>query len=91
MGALSYVTIEITDCDGNLVQKCDSELEFKVSGGGSLLALGNGNPKTEEKFTGSRYSTYQGRAMAVICSSGKEGDICLTVSGGNLPDAIKYL
>ena len=43
-GDLSYVTVEIIDADGNVVNNASTNVYFTVSGAGTLLAVGQRKP-----------------------------------------------
>jgi beta-galactosidase len=86
-GDLSYIAVEIVDDEGSLVRSADQTLTFAVSGPGSLLAVGNADPKSEEAFTGSCRSTFEGRALAVVRADGAPGDITLSVFAEGLTAA----
>jgi len=70
-----------------VVHNADNELFFTVCGVGSLLAVGNGNPVSEEMYVGNRRRVHEGRAMAVVRASGEAGEILLTVSAEGLRPA----
>lgn len=84
-GDLSYVTVELEDTQGNIVGNADNEIHFSVCGVGSLLAVGSGNPVSEEMYVGNVRKAYQGRAMVVIRADGKAGDIVLTAVSDGIP------
>ena len=86
-GDLSYITVELLDAEGNLVPNADLLLYFTAYGPGSVLAVGNGNPLSEEKYVGNQRRIYEGRAMAVIRSNGEAGQIVLTVSAEGIRPA----
>jgi beta-galactosidase len=50
-----------------------------VDGPGVLQGLGSANPVTEESFTDSTCTTFDGRALAVIRPTG-EGSITVTIT-----------
>ena len=54
--------------------------------GGRLLAVGSGNPCTEENFSGTR-ETFDGIAMACVRAPRTPGEIILTVEAEGLPSA----
>ncbi|WP_107821555.1 sugar-binding domain-containing protein [Mangrovibacterium marinum] len=83
---LSYVTVEVTDEDGNLVPNAANELEFFVSGEGSIAGLGNANLKDTEQYVASRCSAWKGQALAVLKSSKEPGALKLTVSSPGLQE-----
>lgn len=52
-------------------------LSVRVTGG-ELLAFGSANPRTEERFHEGEYTTYYGRALAVVRCGG-QGKLEITV------------
>lgn len=65
LNEIVYVKVRISDSDGIIESNDDSTIKLKVVGG-DLLGFGSGNPRSEEKFTTGEYTTYYGRALAVI-------------------------
>jgi beta-galactosidase len=59
------------DADGALHLSCDREIEVEVDGPGVLQALGSANPATEEVFTGTSCTTFDGRALAIVRPTGQ--------------------
>lgn len=44
VGDTAIINISITDEDGNIVPTADNKIKFEVSGNGSFIGCGNGNP-----------------------------------------------
>lgn len=86
-GDLSYVTVELVDAAGNICHNAANTIYFTVHGAGSIVAVGNSNPVSEEKYIGNQRRVYEGRAMVVIRSSGEPGDIVLTAAADGIPPA----
>ena len=84
-GDLSYVTVEILDAEGNLVQDACNNIYFTIEGTGSLLAVGSGNPVTEEMYVGNQRKVHEGRAMVVVRSGDEVGNIILTAAADGIP------
>ena len=84
---LSYIAVEITDAQGNLVPNADNRMEFKISGAGVIAGLDNANLKDTDSYHDTTRKAWNGRAMAVIKSTKAKGDITLIVSSPTLPDA----
>ncbi|MGB9718622.1 MAG: hypothetical protein ACPL4E_09340 [Thermoproteota archaeon] len=51
----------------------------------SIVAVGNSNPVSEGKYIGNQRRVHEGRAMAVIRSSGEPGEIVLTAAADGIP------
>jgi beta-galactosidase len=77
---LAYISVHITDSAGITKMLDERTVTVEVDGAGTLAAVGSGNPVTEETFTGSSYTTYQGRMIAIVRSNGKKGTIKVKVS-----------
>ena len=78
--SLCYIPVELMDENKNVVPDQDMVLTAKVTGKGELLGFGSGRPVTDENYTGGTFTTYRGRALAVIRSGYETGDITLTVT-----------
>jgi beta-galactosidase len=74
---LSYVTVEVLDAAGQVCSDADNVISFSVVGEGSLLAVGSGNPVNTESYRGAQHKAFRGRCLAVVKSSGKQGEIRL--------------
>ena len=81
---LSYITVEITDKDGNLCPNAQLLLFFKTQGEGSLKALCNGDPTDLTSFASNYMKVFNGKMVATICSDKIAGKIKLVVSGERL-------
>lgn len=85
--SLIYVTAELIDADGNVVPVDDREIEFSISGPGSIIASGSADLTDKIKYTSPRHSTWKGRAMSVVKSTHKPGRINLSAHATGLPTA----
>ncbi len=80
-GEIVYIPVSITDADGVVESNADSAAAVTVEGG-ELLAFGSANPRTEERFDAGKYTTYYGRALAVVRMG--VGDLTVTASDGKM-------
>lgn len=86
---LAYVAIELRDDAGVLAADAVAEVTVGVSGAGTLAGMCSANPSTEERFTGSTWATFDGRALAVV-EAGGHGEIEVTVSApGHSPAVVR--
>ncbi len=85
--SLCYVHAEVLDGDGNIVPDAEVALTAEAEGAAALMGFGSGNPITEENYTHGRFTSYQGRALAVLRSGGEAGEACLTVRGEGIGSA----
>ena len=77
---VAYVNISIQDENKIVESNSDRKLSVEVEGG-ELLGFGSANPCTKEEFTDGSYTTYFGRAQAVI-RVGEDGHALLKVFDG---------
>ena len=81
---LTYVTIELTDKNGNVTPNADNTLTFSVSGQATIEATGNANLQDTHCYKSHECKAWKGRAMAVIRSTRKAGSITLTVTSADM-------
>ncbi len=75
---LCYVEILLKGENGIVNPMADRLIKASVTGAGELKALGTGNPATTEVFSAGQFTSFDGRAVAVIRPTGT-GEILLTV------------
>lgn len=81
---LAYVTIELTDKNGNVTPNADNTLTFSVNGQATIEATGNANLQDTHCYKSHECKAWKGRAMAVIRSTRKAGNITLTVTSAGM-------
>ena len=79
-GGIAYIPVTIQGSNGVVESNADCKLTASVTGG-TLLAFGSANPCTEERYDAGCFTTYQGRALAIVRAD-EPGEIKLTVSDG---------
>ena len=62
------------------------KLTASVTGAGQFIAIGSGNPCTEENFTDSRV-TFRGKAMVCARAAKEIGELVVKVTAEGLPEA----
>jgi len=81
---LSFITIEVTDKDGKLQPNAENRLQFKIDGPGVIAGVDNANVKDLDPYIGTSRKAWHGRALVVIRSTKKAGNIKLTVTSEGL-------
>ena len=79
-GEVVYVPVTIEGANGITESNADRKLKVTAVGG-ELLAFGSANPCTEEQYHTGSFTTYYGRALAVI-RAGKTGSVKVSVTDG---------
>jgi hypothetical protein len=77
---LAFVEVTVSDPDGEVEMLADDRVELAVSGPAELLGFGTAAPATEESFLASTHTTYRGRALAILRSTGTPGEIRISAT-----------
>jgi beta-galactosidase len=88
---LSFVTIRITDADGQLVPDAARELTFRVEGAGFFAGADNGYPASLESFKELHHKAFNGLCLAIIQTKRTAGKIVLRVAAEGMPPATQEL
>ncbi|MGD0788202.1 MAG: glycoside hydrolase family 2 TIM barrel-domain containing protein [Terracidiphilus sp.] len=84
---LCHVAVEIVDQDGRVVPTANNEVVFELSGPGRILGLDNGQSESHESYQGDRRKAFAGRALALVQSTGRPGEMRLAASASGLTNA----
>jgi hypothetical protein len=79
-GEIVYVPVTLEGANGTVECNADRRLSVTVEGG-ELLGFGSANPRTEERFDAGEYSSYYGRALAVV-RAGSTDTVTIRVTDG---------
>lgn len=82
-----HIEVNILDKDNNFVPKASNEIVFTVAGEGTILAVDNGDPKSEESFVGNTRTAFNGKCIIIIKATQKAGDIKINVQSEGLESA----
>jgi beta-galactosidase len=77
--SLTFVTVEVLDKKGVLVPEAAIPCEATVKGAGTLLAFASADLKDTEPYTSSRVKTWKGRALLVVRSKQKGGNVSVSI------------
>lgn len=77
---LAFVTVSLTDKDGNLCPTADDQLTFDVTGEGTYLAACNGDATSLEPFTQPQMKLFGGQLIVVVRSTKTAGTMTLKVT-----------
>lgn len=84
---LSYVAVEVVDKDGNLCPWAENEITFSVEGAGFNAGTDNGSPISLEPFKSDSKKAFYGKALVIVQSDGKPGDIKVKTSSPGLKES----
>jgi beta-galactosidase len=81
---LSFITVEALDADGRFQPDAEQEVQFAISGPGTIAAVGNGDGQDSATYQGDRRKLFQGRALVLVRTSKLSGPIHLTAASSGL-------
>ncbi|MUH35933.1 DUF4982 domain-containing protein [Zobellia amurskyensis] len=81
---LSFIEVDITDADGNLIPNADNQVQFTIEGAGILAAVGNGNPASLESFQDTKIKAFNGKCLFVVKSTEAAGNITVSATSNGL-------
>jgi len=84
---LSFITIEVLDKNGHPVPEADNSMNCVVSGQGLLVAMDNGYPADTSSFKSPSKKCWMGKALVIVQSAGKQGNITVRVYSPGLAPA----
>lgn len=84
---LSFVTVEVTDREGNLCPWAENDIRFTVTGSGFNAGVDNGSPISLERFKDDHRKAFYGKCLIVLQNSGRKGTIRLTATAEGLEQA----
>jgi beta-galactosidase len=68
--ALMFVTVEITDAEGNLCPLADNLVHFELDGDSAFIAgVDNGSPISMERFKDNQRKAFYGKCLVVLQAS----------------------
>lgn len=89
--SLVFVTVEITDKDGNLCPNAENNVIFNLQGEATIAGVDNGCETSMESFKANHRKAFYGKCLVVIQSTEKSGDITLKAESDGLEDHIVML
>jgi beta-galactosidase len=81
---LSIVTVSVVDAQGRVVPVADNLIQFKLSGPGKIIGVGNGDPSSHEADKANERKVFCGLAQVIVQTTKKSGTIKLTATAKNL-------
>ena len=86
-GDIVFVPVHLVDAEGTVNMSAEKRIHMTVEGPGELIALGNACPDTEESYQSNSFSSYRGRVLAVVRSTGQAGIIHIHARANGMKDA----
>ena len=83
---LVYVTVDVTDKDGNIVPNAKNNVKFDVKGG-TLVGVDNGKQADHQSYQDDNRNAYNGSLVAIVEATDKAGEISVTAGSKGLDSA----
>ena len=81
---LSFITVTVTDMEGNIVPEASHKIAFSVEGPAEIVATDNGDPTDMTAFPSLSRSTFNGMALAIVKpKAGVPGKIVVVAEGSS--------
>lgn len=84
---LQYISVYGVDKKGRRVYDATEEVTFEVNGAAKLIAVDNGDHKSDELFAGNQRKLYRGAALAILRATQTAGKVQVKVSASGLKSA----
>lgn len=84
---LSYITVAVTDEDGNIVPDAANNVKFTVEGEGKLVGVDNGKQDDHQSYQDDNRDAFNGQLVAIVQSTKNAGEITVTASAEGLDPA----
>ena len=81
---LAYVTVDVTDADGNIVPDADNRVTFTVEGDGVLVGVDNGNSPDHQSYQDGNRQAFSGKVLAIVQSTKQAGSFTVTATADGL-------
>jgi beta-galactosidase len=83
------LSVEVHDSAERVIPMADNEIAFAVTGPGTLIGVGNGDPTSHESDIGSSRKAFSGLAAAMVQSTRKVGQITVTATSPGLQSSVR--
>ncbi len=84
---LVYITVDVTDADGNIVPNAANNVKFEVAGEGRLVGVDNGNSPDHQSYQADNRNAFSGKVLAIVQATKTAGEITVTASSNGLDPA----
>lgn len=91
--SLAYITVDVTDDNGNLDTTAINKIQFNLTGNGVILGVDNGDQATTAKYqqssvltseTSANIDAYAGKALVIVRSTKDAGSFTVNVASSGL-------
>ncbi len=84
---LSYITIDVKDKDGNLVNTDDVNVQLSIEGEGKIVGVDNGRQVDHTSYQSTSRNVGAGQLVAIVQSTEKAGSFTVTATANGVETA----
>jgi beta-galactosidase len=84
---VAMFVVEVHDAQGRIVPITDNQVAFKVTGAGTLIGVGNGDPTSHESDIGTSRKAFSGLCKAIVQSTKSAGSVTVQATSPGLAGA----
>ncbi len=84
---LSFVTVKVTDEEGNLIPNADNLIHFDVQGAGFIAGVDNGYQASTEPFKANYRKAFNGMCLLIVQNNEQAGEISIKATAEGLETA----
>lgn len=81
---LSYITIDVKDANGNLVNTDDVNVQLSIEGNGKIVGVDNGRQPDHTSYQSLSRNVAAGQLVAIVQSTDKAGSFTVTATADGL-------
>jgi len=82
--SVAHITVEITDHKDVFVPNASNLVRFQITGPGKLIGMDNGDMLDHTSVKVNYRKAFNGKCIAIIQSTGNEGEICIIADSDSL-------
>ena len=88
---LSYITVDVTDKDGNIVPNAKDEITFSVEGEGQIVGVDNGSSPDHTPYNSLTRKAHAGKVLAIVKSGKKAGTVTVKAKAAGLSEGAEVI
>jgi len=88
---MTFITISVTDADGNPVENAVDRIHVAVSGAGMLMGLDNGDSTDRDGYKTTTRRLFSGKLLAIVGAAEETGTLKITVTAPGMEPAVLEL
>lgn len=88
---LSFITVEISDREGNAIPTANQLVRFSIEGDAIICGTDNGDPTEHSSLKRAERKLFNGKCLVVVQAGKTKGKIKLTASSENIQDEVLLL